>query len=75
MSAEDFHVYAMGLCNASVCTSLTDEQATARINETNPTGIARTWQLSDNSTFAGGDPHPCPCNEKPDTHRHLLFSC
>lgn len=69
-----FAAYAVGLCSASVCTSLTDEQATARLNETEPTGISSPWSVADED-FANGDPNGRPCNTRPATHRHLLFHC
>lgn len=71
----DFTAYAVGLCSASVCTSLPDEAATARLNGEHPTGIASCWQIADEKTFADGSPHPQPCHDNPGTHRHLLFHC
>lgn len=35
-TAREFTTYAVGLCNASVCTSLSDDEATARLNPTHP---------------------------------------
>lgn len=70
-----FRPYAIGVCSASVCTSLTDEQATAQLNETNPTGIASPWALSADPTFKTGQLNPRPCDDWPDTHRHILFNC
>lgn len=77
MSSEryDFRAYAVGFVSASVCTSLTDEQATARLNAEQPTGIESPWQVADDVTFASGDPNPRPCHDWPDTHRHILFHC
>lgn len=70
----DFAAYAVGLCSASVCTSLPDSQATDRLNGTHPTGIASAWEIA-NEPFANGDANPRPCSNRPDTHRHLLFHC
>lgn len=67
----DFQVYAQGLCYASVCTSLTNEQATAHMG---PSGTSRGWQVSDEN-FADGTPNGSPCPEHPETHRHVLFDC
>lgn len=71
----DFRAYAVGIANASVCTSLTDEQATARLNTEHPTGIDSPWSISPDDTFASGQPNPRPCDDLPATHRHILFSC
>lgn len=71
----EFRAYAVGLCSASACTSLAGEQAAARLNIEHPTGISSQWQVSADATFADGHPHPNPCEDWPDTHRHLLFVC
>ena len=68
----EFYRYGEGLCYASACTSLSDAEAIARMNEV-PAGTANGWQLSTDGTFADGTPHPHPCPDNPDTHRHLLF--
>lgn len=73
--AEAFCIYADGLVHASVCTSLTDEQAIDRINEEFPTGIPNQWEISPDEKFASGERNGCPCETLPDTHRHLLFVC
>ena len=70
----EFTAYAMGLCFASVCTTLTDEEATARLNVESPTGIESQWRVSPAATFARGGPNPGLCEESP-AHRHLLFEC
>jgi hypothetical protein len=71
----DFRAYAVGLCSASVCTSLSNEDATARLNGQEPTGIDSQWQISSDPTFASGQTNPRPCDDWPDTHRHILFNC
>jgi hypothetical protein len=71
----DFRAYAVGLASASVCTSLSDEDATAQLNTHEPTGIDSQWQISADPTFKNGDPNPRPCHDWPDTHRHILFNC
>lgn len=75
MALPAFDVLAVGIVAASVCTSLSDEEATARLNETEPTRISSGWALSEDPTFADGSPNPQPCSLKPETHRHLLFNC
>jgi hypothetical protein len=71
MTAPVFAIYTEGLCFASVCTSLTDEQATARMPEA---GGDLVWRIFD-GPFHDGIPNGSPCPDDPDTHRHLLFEC
>jgi hypothetical protein len=61
------------MCYASVCTSLSDDDATDELNLAWPTGIESRWTIADEA-FADGTPNPAPCADAP-THRHLLFSC
>jgi hypothetical protein len=70
----DFTAYAVGFVFASVCTSLTDAEATERLNLVHPTGISSRWSIAD-EPFRTGEPNGCPCNDRPDTHRHILFAC
>jgi hypothetical protein len=71
----DFQAYAVGICTASVCTALTDEQTVERMNAEHPTGIDSPWAISTDPTFASGEPNPTPCEDMADTHRHILFNC
>ncbi len=71
---QEFVIYSTGVCYMSVCTSLSPEEATARVNAEAPTGVASKWELSE-ATFRTGQPNPCPCDKKPKTHKHFLFSC
>ena len=75
----DFQVLAFGLVYASVCTSLSEEETTARLNLVHPTGLAYscnlTWQPSTDDRFAAGQSNPCKCELRPDTHEHRLYSC
>lgn len=71
---DTFTAYAVGLVYASVCTSLTDTEATSRINTEHPTGVSSWWEIAD-EPFASGDPNGRPCDQRPATHRHLLFTC
>lgn len=72
---DDFIAYAVGLCCASVCTSLPIEEATKRLNTEHPTGVTSLWEPSKDPTFSGGQSNPCPCDQHPDTHKHYLFNC
>ena len=67
----DFAIYAEGLCFASVCTSLTNDEATARMGAS---GTSHGWQVAD-QPFASGEANGSPCHDNPTTHRHLLFEC
>jgi hypothetical protein len=66
---DDFERLQEALLGVQVCTSLSDEEATARMNLT-PSGTSHGWQLTDLP-----DAQPVPCAEKPSTHRHLVFEC
>lgn len=57
------------LLSIQVCTSLSDEEATTRANLV-PPGTSYGWQLSTDPALA-----PVPCDDNPDTHRHLIFEC
>ena len=64
---DDFQRLQEMLLSVQVCTSLPDEEATARMNLT-PSGTSGGWQLSE-------ELKPVPCAAHPDTHRHLIFDC
>lgn len=66
-STDEFTRLREGLFNVQVCTSLTDEEATARVNLV-PSGTAYGWQLTTDP-----DAQPVACADQPATHRHLLF--
>ena len=70
----DFQVYSEGLFVTSVCSSL-DQEATVARMATIPSGIRAGWVLSEDETFRTGEPNPCPCEDKPETHMHYLFNC
>ena len=74
MSFPEFQPYSVGLCFASVCTSLTEAETEARLNETYPTGISTRWAKHD-QPFEDGTENPHPCEQHPLTHKHYLFSC
>lgn len=70
----DFEVYSIGLCNASVCTSLPLDAATLRLNTTHPTGIRSQWAPTKLLTFKCGTPIGCACPDHPG-NKHYLFHC
>lgn len=70
----EFEAYSVGICNASVCTSLPVNAAEQRLNVEHPTGIGMKWKLSKDKTFAGGQPMPCDCRDYPG-NKHYLFHC
>lgn len=67
-----FVAYSVGLVAASVCTNLTDEQATWQMDLASP--APHGWLISADP-FADGTPNGSPCPQNPGTHRHLLFQC
>lgn len=70
---EYFVAYGVGFVCASVCTNLDDKAATERLNWEHPTGV-HPWFVSEDKTFKGGEPMPCPCPDRADC-RHILFNC
>lgn len=72
----EFDAYAVGLCYASACTSLTDvAQIELNMNASNPTGISHHWKVSEDKAFKTGEANPHACHDKPATHKHYLFVC
>lgn len=69
-------IYSDGLVYCSVCApkDMPIEEVTTEVNRQQPTGIASQWRLSEDKTFRGGEPNPCPC-EADDTRIHYLFDC
>lgn len=70
----EFEVYSIGLCQASVCTSLSIKEATDWINGSNPTGINSKWSKSKAKSFKCGTPNGCACPDHKG-NKHFLFSC
>lgn len=69
-----FEAYNIGFVCASICTNMTVEEATEELNAQHPTGISSQWQPSEDKTFVGGQPNPCPCDQDPN-RKHYLFNC
>ena len=68
---DDFKRLQENLASVLACTSLSDEDATARMTLTPPSSSGwLRWQLDTDPANA-----PVPCAEKPTTHRHLVFVC
>lgn len=72
MNEDFFEAYSVGVCYASVCTSIDDDAATARLNLLRPTGVG-PWHIAA-EPFAGGEPNPFPCPDR-EGSRHVLFVC
>lgn len=64
---DEFTRMRESLFGLQVCTSLSDEEATARVNLV-PSGTHHGWQLTTDA-----DAQPVACEDRPATHRHLLF--
>ena len=72
----ELEVYSTGIVHCSICTNIESVEEIERIvNLKNPTGISSYWRVSKNKNFRGGEPNPCPCDQKPDTHKHYLMEC
>jgi hypothetical protein len=70
---DTFTAYAVGMFYASACTSLDDTEATDRINREHPAEAGTPWRISA-EPFRTGEPNGRPCDQRPTTHRHLLFN-
>ena len=68
---DEFVIYNESLCFASVCSSLPQPKVEAKM-AAELCGTKIGWTF-DAEPFKGGEPNPCPCNQKPDTHKHYLF--
>jgi hypothetical protein len=69
---EDIVVYGEGLFYASVCTALDDSAADAAMAARAATGT-HGWSRSADTHFEGGATNPCPCDQYPDSRRHILY--
>lgn len=70
-----FTIYALGPVCASVCTDLTIQEATEKLNEQAPTGITSSWSLSEDKAFLDGTPNGGACDQESDKYKHYLFNC
>ncbi len=71
----EFEVYGLGICCASVCTSLPIADAEARLNSVQPTGIDSKWEFSKNKFFANSKViNGCDCPDHVG-NKHYLFNC
>ena len=70
----EFEAYSIGICAASVCTSLPVDKAVEKMNATNPTGISSPWSLSEDKTFHGGGQNGCACPDH-EGNKHWLLVC
>ncbi len=69
-----FVIYTEGLIHASVCTDRPQSEVIAFMAN-RVSGTTGGWSLSEKETFSTGEPNPCPCDKKPETHKHYLFNC
>lgn len=70
-------VYSTGIVSCSVCApaDMPPAEVAAEVNMTQPTGISSDWKISEEATFASGDPHPSPCDKYPEQRTHRLLYC
>lgn len=69
-------VYSVGLVCASACApvSMSREDVEREVSLQRPTGLDHGWHISDDATFAGGEPMPNPCESDPE-RQHWLLNC
>jgi Zn-finger protein len=73
---EELIVYTNGVCHCSVCTNIKSlKRIEELVNQKNFTGIENKWKFDRTPYFAQGQPNPCPCEQKPLTHKHYLMVC
>lgn len=73
---DDVVIYSVGLVAMSVCVAdgVPREEIERIANARHPTGIGSRWQISEDTTFRGGEPMPAPCDQEPD-RKHWLVNC
>lgn len=67
---------AVGLLSCSVCVpeEWEPEEVARQTNIANLCGTKNGWMISDDKTFAGGQPMPCACEQVPG-RRHWFLEC
>ena len=73
----DLFVYASGLVCNSVCVpeDMPTEKIEELTNNQNPSGVT-PWKISEDKTFADGNPQPNKCDKYPQEKRlHYLLNC
>lgn len=66
----DVNIYAMGPLSMSVCSLLGPDETLQRVNHLME-GVT-TWHLSEDETFATGEPQPGPCELHAGRTHYLL---
>ncbi len=73
---DELEVYSLGIVHCSVCTNIKDpERVEMLVNMRCPTGTSSNWKISEEPKFHTGHTNPCPCEQKPKTHKHYLMVC
>jgi hypothetical protein len=69
-------VYSNGIVHCSVCAPayMTAGEVESATNLKNPVGTSGEWKVHD-KPFRSGEPNPCRCSDKPNTHQHWLMVC
>jgi hypothetical protein len=70
---KEVDIYCIGPLSCSVCSSLSPEETVTRVNELHPSGTKKGWVISNQEKFASGEPHPCHCQDHPETHKHYYL--
>jgi hypothetical protein len=71
---DDFRILKKTVLAVQVCSSLSLEETTKRLNAELPTGIDSQWAIGDGDSCKGAD-NPVACAECPTTHKHYVFVC
>lgn len=63
----DFEILHIGICDAAICTRLSIEEATARLNRESPSGVSHRWEFD----AKAANQSPCPDGQG-KTHYRLF---
>ena len=71
----ELEVYSNGIVHCSICTNIEGKAMIENmVNAKNPTGLRHGWKISEDKTFANGQPNPCPCGQR-EGYKHYLMVC
>ncbi len=77
MSDDGVIIYAQGALSMSVCVpkDWLRDKVIEEVNRKSLCGTTNGWMISDDKTFKGGQPMPCPCDKFPDARLHYFIEC
>lgn len=73
-AADEVAIMSWGLFYCSVCAPEGMDRAVVEraVERQMPCGTTKGWTISDDPTFASGNPNPCPCRMLPGRVHWLL---